>query len=90
MSADGNRLQRARREILDANRDRPWFRPELIDAWDGVMGWDAARMALRAGDRRRAVRELARVARNPTGVRALLGELRVRQRARARSPSTGD
>jgi glycosyltransferase involved in cell wall biosynthesis len=85
MTADSNRLQVARRKVLESYADRAWFRPALLDAWDGVMGWDAARLAHRTGDRRRALRHLADVVRRPRRTRALLIELRVRHRARRRS-----
>jgi glycosyltransferase involved in cell wall biosynthesis len=85
MTAESNRLQVARREVLESYAERPWFRPELLDAWDGVMGWDAARLAQRSGDHRAAVRHLAEVMRRPARTRALLGELWVRHRGRRRS-----
>jgi hypothetical protein len=85
MSSDGNRLQIARRVVLASYAARPWFRPQLLDAWDGVMEWDTARLAQRSGDGRGALRHLGRVARNPNRLRALLRELRVRQAARRRS-----
>lgn len=82
MSSDGNRLQIARRMVLESYAARPWFRRELLDAWDGVMGWDAARLAQRSGDGRLALRHLGRVARSPKRLGALLRELRVRHAAR--------
>ena len=63
MSSDGNRLQLARRMVLESYSARPWFRPQLLDEWDGVMGWDAARLASESGDGRVALRHLGRVAR---------------------------
>ena len=59
MSSEGNGLQVARRMVLESYAARPWFRPRLLDAWDGVMEWDAARLAQRSGDRRVALRHLA-------------------------------
>jgi GT2 family glycosyltransferase len=85
MSSEGNRLQLARRTVLKSYSARPWFRPELLDEWDGVMAWDAARLARRSGDGRGALRHMGRVARNPKRLRGLLRELRVRQAARRRS-----
>jgi hypothetical protein len=82
MSSDGNRLQIARRMVLESYAARPWFRRELLDAWDSVMGWDAARLAQRSGDGRLALRHLGRVARSPKRLGALLRELRVRHAAR--------
>ena len=81
----GNALQAARRRVLESYSARPWFRPQLLDAWDGVMSWDAARSAQRSGEGRLALRHLTRVARSPEGARAILGELGVRYRARRRS-----
>ena len=63
---------------------RPWFRPQLLEEWDGIVEWDAARSAQRAGEGRRALGHLAHVARNPHGRWRALRELRVRHR---RSPS---
>jgi hypothetical protein len=85
MSAAGNGLQLARRAVLESYAGRSWFRPQLLDAWDGVVGWDAARSAQRAGEGRLALAHLAGVARNPHGARALLRELRVRHAGRRRS-----
>jgi glycosyltransferase involved in cell wall biosynthesis len=85
MTADGNRLQVARRKVLESYSDRSWFRPALLDAWDGVIGWDAARLAERSGDRGLALRHLAEVVRRPRRTRGLFRELRVRHQARRRS-----
>jgi glycosyltransferase involved in cell wall biosynthesis len=85
MSAEGNGLQVARRAVLESCAGRPWFRPQLVDAWDGVVQWDAARSAQRAGESRRAMGHLAQVARNPQGTRALVRELLARHRGRRRS-----
>jgi GT2 family glycosyltransferase len=81
----GNALQLARRRVLESYVDRPWFRPQVLDAWEGVMGWDAARFAQRSGDGRLALRHVGRVARSPRQTKALLRELHVRHRARRRS-----
>jgi GT2 family glycosyltransferase len=78
----GNALQLARRRVLESYVDRPWFPPHLLDSWDGIMGWDAARLAQRAGDGRLALRHLAQVARSPRRTRSLLRELRHRHGAR--------
>ena len=85
MSGAGNALQLGRRAVLESCAGRPWFRPQLLDAWDGVVQWDAARAAQRSGEGRLALGHLARIARNPRGARALLRELRVRHRGRRRS-----
>jgi GT2 family glycosyltransferase len=85
MSGAGNALQVARRAVLESYAERPWFRPQLLEAWDGVVQWDAARSAQRSGQRRLALNHLARIARSPQGTRALVRELSVRQRGRRRS-----
>jgi GT2 family glycosyltransferase len=85
MSGAGNALQLARRAVLESCADRPWFRAQLLDAWDGIVQWDAARSAQRSGEGRLALAHLVRLARNPSGARALLRELRVRHGGRRRS-----
>ena len=85
MSAEGNGLQVARRAVLESCAARPWFRPQLLDAWDGVVEWDAARSAQRAGEGRQALGHIAHVARNPQRTRAVVRELVVRHRGRRRS-----
>lgn len=85
MSGAGNALQLARRAVLESCAGRPWFRPQLLEEWDGIVEWDAARSAQRAGEGRLALGHLAHVARNPHGAGALLRELRVRHRGRRRS-----
>jgi glycosyltransferase involved in cell wall biosynthesis len=85
MTGTSNALQTGRRMVLETYADRPWFDARLLDRWDGVMSWDAARLAQWSGDGRLAISHLARVARSPTRLRALLEELRARLRTRRRS-----
>jgi hypothetical protein len=85
MTGQGNRLQVARRAVLESCVDRPWFDPGLLAAWDGVMAWDAARSAQRSGDLRLALAYLGRIAASPRGALAVQRELRARRGGRRRS-----
>jgi hypothetical protein len=85
MTADGNKLQVARRAVLESCADRPWFDPSLLTEWDGVMAWDAARTAQRSGELGAAFGHLAWVARRPRAASAVLRELRARRGGRRRS-----
>jgi hypothetical protein len=85
----GPGLQIARRRVLESYTDRPWFRAEVLDAWQGIMSWDAARAAQRSGDYSAAARHLAAISRSRAGVAAVLTELKVRYRARRRSTRVG-
>jgi hypothetical protein len=85
----GPGLQIARRRVLESYTDRPWFRAEVLDAWQGIMSWDAARAAQRSGDYSAAARHLAAIARSRAGVAAVLTELKVRYRGRRRSTRVG-
>jgi GT2 family glycosyltransferase len=88
MTGDGNDLQLARRAVLESYAGRAWYSPQLLDAWDGVMAWDAARTAQRSGDWLLALGRLGGAARSRERVRAVLGELLVRHRGRRRSSQT--
>jgi hypothetical protein len=85
MTADGNKLQVARRAVLESCADRPWFDPSLLTEWDGVMAWDAARTAQRSRELRAAFGHLAWVAGRPRAAGAVLRELRARRGGRRRS-----
>jgi glycosyltransferase involved in cell wall biosynthesis len=85
ISQEATRLQIAHREVLADYAQAPWFEPRLAEEWKAVMAWDAGRAALRAGDRRAAARRLRHAVVRPLRLRALLGLLLFRFRARRRS-----
>jgi glycosyltransferase involved in cell wall biosynthesis len=85
VSQQATYLQTAHRDVLGDYAHAPWFDPSLPERWETVMAWDAGRAALRAGDRRAAARSVAYALARPLRLRALLGLLLFRFRARRRS-----
>jgi hypothetical protein len=85
VSQQPTHLQAAHREVLGDYGHAPWFEPSLAEQWETVMAWDAGRAALRAGDRRAAARRVSYAIARPLRLRALLGLLLFRFRARRRS-----
>ena len=59
MSGDHQRMFKGASAAIDEHRDKTWCTPAVLERWRGRMAWDYLRLALRQGEHRRALREVA-------------------------------
>jgi glycosyltransferase involved in cell wall biosynthesis len=85
VTADRRQMWAGREKVVRSYSDRSWWSSRLLDQARAVNAWDAGRLAMREGDVRQMLAELAFIAKRPIRLSAVAQTWVRRQRLKRRA-----